>query len=177
MGEENIKKMISPFKIIELKSYEQQIDIQKFGEEYNKIKKETKIKNIEEMRSRYNCLNIILTQNKLNDENWIKINNILIKKNKSKIFKNKEINTQIIEDFKKIFGNQINRIINIDRIIGQILDYTKNIPNSNKETLFTPKSKSQDYFRFTQKLLISIIKDNDLIKSIEKYKYILKVLK
>ena len=72
LGEENIKKMISPFKIIELKSYEQQIDIQKFGEEYNKIKKEAKIKNIEEMRSRYNSLNIILTQNKLNDENWIK---------------------------------------------------------------------------------------------------------
>ena len=79
-GETEIETLQKPLKIIELKSYEQKIDLEKFGDNYIKLKEEIKIKNKENWKLRYNELNLILTQNNLNDENLLKINKTLIRK-------------------------------------------------------------------------------------------------
>ena len=79
-GETEIETLQKPLKIIELKSYEQKIDLEKFGDNYIKLKEEIKIKNKENWKLRYNELNLILTQNNLNDENCLKINKTLIRK-------------------------------------------------------------------------------------------------
>lgn len=55
-------KFKNPHEIIELKSYEQKIDIQKFGEEYIKLKEEAKVKNKKEWIERYRNINSIIIQ-------------------------------------------------------------------------------------------------------------------
>ena len=55
-------KFINPHKQIEIQSYEEKIDIEKFSEDYLKLKEETKIKQKEEYIRRYQNINTILTQ-------------------------------------------------------------------------------------------------------------------
>ena len=43
-GATQIERLENPIKIIQIKSYEQKIDIEKFGEEYSQLKEEIKIK-------------------------------------------------------------------------------------------------------------------------------------
>ena len=70
-GATKVERLENPIKIIQIKSYEQKIDIEKFGEEYSKLKEEIKIKNKEEWKTRYQNLNTILTQNKQNEEKLV----------------------------------------------------------------------------------------------------------
>ena len=94
-------KFIKTHKQIEIPSYEEKIDIEKFSEEYLKLKEETKIKQKEDCIRRYQNINTILIQGIMSQENWMKINKILIKNNKSKIWKETANKNRITEDFKK----------------------------------------------------------------------------
>ena len=76
-----------PHKTIYIDKIEDKIDIEKFGEEYQKLKDENKIKNKEEWKLRYQNVNSILTQGILSKENWIKINKIILQNKKSKIWR------------------------------------------------------------------------------------------
>ena len=146
-GATKVERLENPIKIIQIKSYEQKIDIEKFGEEYSKLKEEIKIKNKEEWKTRYQNLNTILTQNKLNDENWFKINKILIFKQNNKLLKNGEINEKLIKDFKNLYGHEEGRNFDLNATLNVIYQILQNLKDNslslNFKKLFKPKSKHQ----------------------------------
>ena len=59
-----------------------------------------------EWKTLYQNLNTNLTQNKLNEENWYKINRILPIKQNNKFLKIGEINEKLIIDFKNLYGQR-----------------------------------------------------------------------
>ena len=65
MGNNQTEKLMNSIKTIQVRNYEQKIDVIKFVS--------------------YQNLNTILTQNNLIDENWYKINKILLTKQSDKI--------------------------------------------------------------------------------------------
>ena len=96
---ENPLLFFEPHKTIYFDKIEDKIDIEKFGEEYQKLKDENKIKNKEEWKLRYKNINSILTQGILSKENWIKINKIILQNKKSKIWRETAHINRITEDF------------------------------------------------------------------------------
>ena len=106
-----------------------------------KLKEETKIKQKEEYIRRYQNINTILTQGIMSQENWMKINKILIRNNKSKIWKETANKNRITEDFKKLYKHSekekewnINKIAEIIKEIVVIIQ--ENIKRYNKEINF-----------------------------------------
>ena len=179
-GASQIEKLKDPFKKIQTKNYEQKIDLEKFGEEYTKLKEEIKTKNKEEWKNRYQNLNAILTQNNLNDENWYKINKILLSEQNKKFLKNSEINEKIITDFKNLYGHDEGRKFDINETLNVIYQILKNLKvNSHSfknEKLYNPKSKAYDFNGFSQRQIINLIKDDEYINQIDKFSYILMLL-
>ena len=176
-GKDNSNQLIEPHKIIKVNGYEELVDIKKFGEEYVKMKKEIKEKNKDEMKIKYKNINSIVTQNKMNIENWYYINKTLIQKRNSKIWKTTASKYEIIDDYKKMFGHQENRVFNINKIIYNIDTIIKLMENRisilPKGFLYTPKSNAKDYNGFTQKFLINAIKDNEPSITFKKLRYLL----
>ena len=144
MGNNQTGELMNPIKTIQVRNYEQKIDVIKFGEEYAQLKEDLKVYNMEAWKERYQNLNTILTQNNLIDENWYKINKILLTKQSDKILNDKDINDSIIKDFMALYGHQknrqfkINETLNVVYVILQILKKYSHIINGDK--LFTPKS-------------------------------------
>ena len=136
--------------------------------------------NKEEWKNRYHHLNTILTQNNLNDENWYKINNILISEQNKKFLKNNEINEKMIIDLKNLYGHDEGRKFDLNgtlKVIYQILQNLKEKPHSLKnEKLYSPKSKAYDFNGFSQRQIINLIKGDDYIKQIDKLSYIIMLL-
>ena len=179
-GASQIERLENPLKQIQIKNYEQKIDLEKFGEEYVKLKEEIKIKNKEEWKIRYQNLNTILTQYKLNDENWYKINKILLSEHNKKFLKNSEIDEKMINDFKNLYGHEKGRKFDLNKtlnIIYQILQNLKEKSYSiNNMKLYNPKSKAYDYNGFSQRQIINYIKDDVYINQIDKFSYIIMLL-
>ena len=120
----------NPHKYIEIQSYEDRIDIEKFSEEYIKLKEEIKIRQKEEYRVRYQNMNTILTQGKLNQENWVKLNKILLEK-KPKIWKETANKNRITEDFKKLYKHDnSNKNWDINKVSDNIKYIIKIIQNN-----------------------------------------------
>ena len=65
----------------------------------------------------------------MNIENWYYINKTLIQKRNSKIWKTTASKYEIIDDYKKMFGHQENRVFNINNIIYNIDPIIKLIEN------------------------------------------------
>ena len=101
--------------------------MEKFGEEYTKLKEEIKIKNKEDWKNRYQNLNTILTQNNLNDENWYKINKILLSEQNKKFLKNCEINEKIIIDFKNLYRHEEGRKFDLNKTLNVIYQILQNL--------------------------------------------------
>lgn len=144
--------LVEPHKKIEVKGYEEHIDIVRFGEEYARLKKEAKEKQKEDLKTKYHNINTIVTQNQLNIANWYYINKTLIKRGKSKLWKTSANKYRIVEDYKKLFGHEegrkfeLNKILNkIDNIIRTVEAEAQNLP---KGYLYTPRSKAMDYNGF-----------------------------
>ena len=97
--EQPINKLCNTRKTIETKSFEQKVDIIRFGEEYEQIKENIRIRNKEQWEVRYRNVNTILTQNILSNENWYRINKALIKK-KVRYIKVKKIKTKLSQIIK-----------------------------------------------------------------------------
>ena len=154
--------------------------MEKFGEEYTKLKEEIKTKNKEEWKKRYQNLNTILTQNNLNDENWYKINKILLSEQNKKFLKNNEINEKIITDFKNLYGYDEGRKFDINETLNIIYQILKNLKvNSHSfknEKLYNPKSKAYDFNGFSQRQIINLINEDEYINQIYKFSYILMLL-
>ena len=173
MGNNQTGELMNPIKTIQVRNYEQKIDVIKFGEEYAQLNEDLKAYNMEAWKERYQNLNTILTQNNLIDENWYKINKILLTKQSDKILNNKDINDSIIKDFMALYGHQknrqfkINETLNVVYVILQILKEYSHIINGDK--LFTPKSKSYDYNSFSQRIIINYIKDKNYLNQINKF--------
>ena len=167
-------KFINPHKQIEIQLYEEKLNIEKFSEDYLKLKEETKIKQKEEYIRRYQNINTILTltQGIMPQENWMKINKILIKNNKSKIWKETANKNRITEDFKKLYKHseiekkwEINKIAEIIKEIVVIIQ--ENIEKYNKDDkLFTPFSKAKDFNGFSQKIIINSLKGDNIEQEI-----------
>ena len=173
----------NPHKIIEIKSYEQKIDIQKFGEEYIRLKEEAKIKNKIEWTTRYKNINTIISQGKLNQETWAKINKTLLQNKKSNIW-NKTANTErITNDFKKLYKhNEEGKNWDINKI-SDVIKETINILNNNinyysiEDKLYTPFSKAMDYYGFSQRIIIETIKENNIKEEINNFSTLLRKMK
>ena len=137
-----------------------------------KLKEETKVKQKEEFKRRYQHLNTILTQGIMTQENWMKINKILINNKKSKIWKETANKNRITEDFKKLYKHTVrekiwenNKVANIIKEIIAIIQ--ENILLYKKEDkLFTPFSKAKDYNGFSQKIIINSIKGDNIDQEI-----------
>ena len=88
-------------------------------------------------------MNTILTQGKLNQENWVKLNKILLEK-KPKIWKETANKNRITEDFKKLYKHDnSNKNWDINKVSDNIKYIIKIIQNNaqlyNKDDkLFTP---------------------------------------
>ena len=147
-GIQNTNKLVEPHKIIKVKGYEEMIDITKFGEEYAQTKKEIKEIYKEDLKRKYMNINSIITQNKLNIDNWYYINKTLIEKGNSKIWKTTANKYKIVEDYKKLFGHQEIREFNINNILNKVDNILKllelNEDKFPKGYLYTPKRKAQD---------------------------------
>ena len=178
-GYESKGQLMNPIKVIQTKINEEHYDIIKFGEDFTRLKNKIKIKNKIEWNERYKNINSILTLNQLNTENWARINSTLLKK-KAKIWKKNSNAHLIVEDFKKLYGNDENRIYDVNKVLQNtknIFDFlTKNKELSINYKLFEPKSKAQDYFGFTQNMLIKAIKGDSIDNTIIKFTYIIEVL-
>ena len=175
-GQSDIGELRNPLKTISVKSYQQKIDLEKFGENYVNIKEEIKIKNREDWKIRYSELNTILTQNHLNNENWVKINKTLIRKNNSKIYKNNEKRAQLIKEFKDIFKHNETKNYDVNetlKAINDILICIKNNINNFIGNLFSPNSQALDFYGFSQRNLINMILDDDYKRVIDKFTTIL----
>ena len=120
MGNNKTGELMNPIKTIQVRNYEQKIDVIKFGEEYAQLKEDLKVYNMEAWKERYQNLNTILTQNNLIDENWYKINKILLTKQSDKILNNKDINDSIIKDFMALYGHQKNRQFKINETLNVV---------------------------------------------------------
>ena len=131
------------------------IYITKFGEEYAKTKKEIKEIYKDDISRKYKNINSIITQNKMNIDNWYYINKTLVQKGNSKIWKNTANKYKIVEDYKKLYGHQENRIFEINNVLIKIDKILKIL------YLYTPKSKAKDYNGFTQKFIINTLKDEE----------------
>ena len=164
-GIDNTNKLIEPHKIIKVKEYEEMIDITKYGEEYAQTKKEIKEIYKEDLKRKYKNINAIITQNKLNIDNWYYINKTLIEKRTSKIWKTTANKYKIVEDYKKLFGHQENRKFEINKVLNKIDNILRileiNEDKFPKGYLYTPKSKALDYNGFNQRFLINVLKDKN----------------
>ena len=164
-----------PHKTIYIDKIEDKIDIEKFGEEYQKLKDENKIKNKEEWKLRYQNVNSILTQGILSKENWLKINKIILQNKKSKIWRETANIKRITEDFKKLYKHSNNNrnwdhneIANTIQTIFYIIQANSNIYNEEQK-LYSPNSKAMDYNGFSQKIIINSILDQNINKEISNY--------
>ena len=162
-------------KTIYIDKIEDKIDIEKFGEEYQKLKDENKIKNKEEWKLRYQNVNSILTQGILSKENWIKINKIILQNKKSKIWRETSNINRITEDFKKLYRHSDNNrnwdhneIAKTIQTIFYIIQANSNIYDEEQK-LYSPNSKAIDYNGFSQKIIINSILDQDINKEISNY--------
>ena len=121
-------------------------------------------------------MNTILTQNHLNNENWVKINKTLIRKNNSKIYKNNEKRAQLIKEFKDIFKHNETKNYDVNetlKAINDILIYVKNNINNYIGNLYSPNSQALDFYGFSQRNLINMILDDDYKRVIDKFTTIL----
>ena len=179
-GIDNTNKLIEPHKIIKVKEYEEMIDITKYGEEYAQTKKEIKEIYKEDLKRKYKNINAIITQNKLNIDNWYYINKTLIEKRTSKIWKTTANKYKIVEDYKKLFGHQENRKFEINKVLNKIDNILRileiNEDKFPKGYLYTPKSKALDYNGFNQRFLINVLKDNEPLNIFKKLRFLLEKL-
>ena len=171
-----------PHKTIYIDKIEDKIDIEKFGEEYQKLKDENKIKNKEEWKLRYQNVNSILTQGILSKENWIKINKIILQNKKSKIWRETSNINRITEDFKKLYRHSDNNrnwdhneIAKTIQTIFYIIQANSNIYDEEQK-LYSPNSKAMDYNGFSQKIIINSILDQNINKEISNYMELFKTI-
>ena len=165
---ENPLLFFEPSKTIYIDKIEDKIDIEKFGEEYQKLKDENKIKNKEEWKLRYQNVNSILTQGILSKENWIKINKIILQNKKSKIWRETSNINRITEDFKILYRHSDNNrnwdhneIAKTIETIFYIIQANSNIYDEEQK-LYSPNSKAMDYNGFSQKIIINSILDQEI---------------
>ena len=81
---------------------------------------------------------------KINDENWYKINKILLSEQNKKFLKNCEINEKIIIDFKNLYGHEEGRKFDLNKTLNVIYQILQNLEEKsqslNNKKLYNPKS-------------------------------------
>ena len=171
--------MENPNKYYEQKNKNISFEYSELIENYNDLKKEWKERYLLKREKEFNKLNTIITSNTNTEEAYMKINSILNYNSKTKFYcPNDEVEkNNIIEGFKEIYMHNENKTnLGGEKIINKILEtinaLNKYILEGNYEAPYIPKSKALDYFGFSHREIIKLVKGKDLKETIEKLKKI-----
>lgn len=122
----------------------------------------------EEWKNRYCDLNKLMTNGKLNQESWAKVNSILQLKKRAEIWVPDSIKEKVVDDFKILYacrGSQIETASNINSILERIIAEINSRRNEleNEAPIWPPESNARDWNGFRQKPIEKLIKAPTLI--------------
>jgi hypothetical protein len=163
------KEIIKDNHNISLQNIEKYDDFNKIKECYNA-----------EFKEKYNRMEKIIRNGNIEKEGWYKINKLFDERKKSEIYYKEHMADKILEYYKNIYENNPCRTYlthnEIKNNIYNILQIMMYYMPRNTDPIWPPKSASNDYNGFSQKVLEKIIRRDNLKEELKNYQYLLGII-